>query len=175
MSEKNRKEETKDVSSMPDVEGKVKGKEIPAGPAGFDMASIETVTKSNDGVWCTLLDPSTYEESSVRVKLLGYDSDLYVKWNAQEQAKLKTKMLQAVADSRKHKKIDAEGLEVPDDAEALSQLVIDWENVIWEGKPLACTHENILKVLTKVPAIRTQVKNFVEDRANFFAKDLTNS
>jgi hypothetical protein len=147
-----------------------KGIESKNDAVGFDMADIETVTKANEGVWLALLNPDTGEPSSVKIKLRGYDSDVYMAWNAHVQAGMKEAMLQAMADVKHHKAVKSESLQTPDPVEALSQLVIDWENVMWNKVPLACTPENVKKVLKGVPAIRTQIQNFVEDRENFFAK-----
>lgn len=49
----------------------------------------------------------------------------------------------------------------------LSRVVMRWNGIMWEGKPLECTPENVRMFLTKFPPIRRQIDAFIADRANF--------
>jgi hypothetical protein len=143
------------------------------GLAAFDMGDVETSTKANTGVWLNLVSPLSGEISSVRFKVLGYDSDVYLKQDAVQKKKAQEYLIKALSTAKIGKQIpDAPS---QDDISLLASLVVDWENVVWGKKPLPCTHENVVKVLTSVPDIRTQVRAFVEERANFFGKASSNS
>jgi hypothetical protein len=49
----------------------------------------------------------------------------------------------------------------------LARVVVRWQGIMWEGKALECTPENVRMFLTKFPPIRRQIDAFIADRANF--------
>lgn len=139
-----------------------------ASPAIFDMADVETATKANAGVWLNLVSPLSGEASGVRFRLLGYDSDVYLKHDAEQKKQTQEYLIKALSTAKVGKQIpDAPA---SDDISSLASLVTAWENVFWNKEALPCTRENVIKVLTAVPDIRQQVRAFVEERANFFGK-----
>lgn len=43
----------------------------------------------------------------------------------------------------------------------------DWQNMDWEGETLECTPKNVRMIYRQVPAIRDQVVEFMNERANY--------
>ncbi len=141
----------------------------------LDLASFDTVTKSNDGVWIAIVNPFTGEESNVEFLMLGYDSDIYSSWRDEQSKKSQQYMIEQMARAASKRKTKEEAkLELEDDIELLVRLTKDWKNAEWEGEPLKFTEKNVRMVYTKNAIIRTQLLNAVNDRERFFMKTLNN-
>lgn len=133
----------------------------------MDLSKL-TVGKAEEGVWLDILHPSANVpfDPPVRVLLLGEDSAHY----RGQQHKINNKRIQqAFAANRGQVKqfVTSEEMDV-DTIHSLSTTIKDWENVEWNGSPMPCNEKNAAIVLKEVPWMREQIKEFVENRSNFF-------
>jgi len=53
------------------------------------------------------------------------------------------------------------------DIQFCCEAFLSWKEVIWDGKELAYTSENVRMLMTQVPFLREQVSRFVAERKNF--------
>lgn len=123
----------------------------------FDLAQLDLTAKSNDGEWLELEHPVTGEPLGIKIKLAGVDSDIY------------KKQLRKLQDRRLRKglrTITAEEFE-EEQLQLLVACTLDWKGMIYEGKELEPTKENIRMIYEKFGWIREQVDNFIGDRRNF--------
>ena len=121
-----------------------------ANEAGVKMEIIHPVTEQS-------FDPPTY------MTVVGIDSDKYQRTSLALQNKSINKMLKG----RQIRKLPTAEENKANNLELISNCVLKWENVEWEGKPLPCSYENVKMFLTKHPWCLEQIQTFIEDRANF--------
>lgn len=135
----------------------------------MDFSEIDLVAASTAGADCHIEHPVTGEllyyknekgeEKPIIIRVYGQDSKQFraaVSADAEKSASSRQKVTANKAQE------SATNL--------LAQMVISWEGIEWEQKPLKCTFENVRMFLTKFPPIRYQLDQFIADRANFFSK-----
>lgn len=135
----------------------------------MDFSKIDLVAASNAGADCHLEHPITGEllyytndkgeEKPIVVRVYGQDSKQFrsaVSADAEKSASSRQKI---TADKAQESAVNL-----------LAQMVISWEGIEWEEKPLKCTFENARMFLKAFPPIRYQIDQFIADRANFFDK-----
>lgn len=139
-----------------------------------DLSRLETV-RADEGVWFTPVD---HEGNDIEYEflVLGSDSKVALKAMSDKNAKI----LDAFYERRKGKGKKAEA--ATDDAMDarlffLSKIVKDWRvkalvgpegtKLEWKGNGLPCTPENVLTVLSALPAIADQIDHFCAERGNF--------
>lgn len=110
----------------------------------------------------TVRDPGTGEPcqtdgTPVTITVHGVDSDQHRKaWRA---------MLDRRANA-KTKKVRSADWEA-ETARLLAQITESWEGVVWDGKPLPCTEADAAMLYTRVPWLREQLDEFLNERGNF--------
>lgn len=138
-----------------------------------DLSALDTVAGSNAGSDLELsLSNGTPivrpDGRPVTIKLLGKDSDAFIKADAHER-NLRLQQGQRL-------KLTAEGMDASG-IKCLAKASISWDGVGWmvkearlwefDGDELPCTYENAVRLYTRLPDIKEQVDNFVGDRSNF--------
>ncbi|MCA1807266.1 MAG: hypothetical protein LC687_05400 [Actinobacteria bacterium] len=132
----------------------------------MDLSKVESDSIANEGAIMHVRDPAddfpAYftdgegKEHPVTMTVLGSDSDFY------HQA-----MLDASRKFTRKKNNDPKDLE---DAalKTMARCIVRWDGFFDGDKPIVCNFENALSLLEKHRWLRDQVREFQEDRANFF-------
>lgn len=126
----------------------------------MDFGKIDLAANSERGADCHLNHPVTgkplYTEKGekITIRVLGQDS-----------AKFR-KAVSSRIDLDEDEKNDADAREARS-VELISAIVVGWKNIVWEGKELPFSPQNVRMFLTKFPPIRSQLDSFVSKRANF--------
>lgn len=131
----------------------------------MDLSIFDSVTHANEGAELVLLHPITQEETDVKIRLLGSDSDEYRALSKKrfEQMQRKAKMLKG---KNKANEIDLD--EAEEQAhDLLARMTVSWEGVEEDGQAVHCSVDNAKMIYGKYPTIREQVEKFIADRSNF--------
>lgn len=130
----------------------------------FDLAALDTVTRSEQGVTMPVKQFGSDEPliarngTPVTITVFGPDSPAYR--NAFRE-QMKRRMAEKASDFNPEKAEEAT-------IDLLARCTISWTGVLdLEGNAIPCTPENVRKLFSKYPVIRAQVDAFVSDRANF--------
>ncbi len=129
----------------------------------MDFAKYDTSKTSETGAELTVLNPETYEETDVKIRLAGTDSSVYrnfIKRRAEERMKQGKKKQQSVDLD----KSEREGCEL------LAACTLGWQNVSEKGQEVEFSKEAAIDLYLKYKWLRDQVDSFIGDRANFFPK-----
>lgn len=137
----------------------------------LNLSVLDTVTPSTEGVELPILDPRTGEPfGDVVFIVAGPDSDQFIR-SSQKYIKRFVKQ-----GKEEDKELDLVQ-EREDVIEMLSELILGWRNLYWDDEggeetdsQLEYSKENAVMVLRKVPTIRDQVQEFVQNRRNFIKK-----
>lgn len=144
----------------------------------FTLGTLNTEKHQEDGAWLHLCYPGTTElayidekkEKPARVKLKGLLS------NAGKGAIVAARnkaMKEAISAGKSNKKHDDETLDTfeekkKEDARELSDLAIDWENILDEkGKPVAFSVEAFYNAVCNAHDLRRQCRDFVQNQKAF--------
>lgn len=127
----------------------------------MDFSQIDLVKASDKGAECHLNHPVygtplyTEDNKKITISILGRDSRVF---------------RQAVAEAADPESTGRSGPEAAEAAaiDIMSKCITGWANIMWDGKPLEFTDENVRMFLTKFPPIRQQLDAFLSKRANFF-------
>lgn len=120
----------------------------------MNFSKIENT--ANEGTWITIDVPGV-EESGVRFKILGKDSDAYrEKTKQMMDRRIKNRKMKVTADD-----LEEEGLSL------LASCVIDWEGVEDDNGPVKCEYAAVKELLINNGFLKDQVDEAIGDRANF--------
>lgn len=120
----------------------------------MNFSNIENT--ANEGTWITINVPGV-EESGVRFKILGKDSDAYRnKQKAMMDRRIKNRRMKVTADD-----LEEEGRSL------LATCVADWEGVEDDNGALDCNYANVKKLLIENPFIQEQIDEAIGDRESF--------
>lgn len=138
----------------------------------MDLSKFSTVDSAAKGAAMEVLDPVTgnalreEDGSAVTITLLGADSP---ELRASERARLNKRLGKNIKQLSRTS-LSAEQLE----EEALETLITatkGWKGISMEQdgevKELKCTPENARMLYTRLPWLREQADEFINDRANF--------
>ncbi|MDG3575718.1 hypothetical protein P7F60_04925 [Rhizobium sp. YJ-22] len=124
--------------------------------ASFDLADIQQANdRQNQGAWFDVLHPVTSENTGMRVKIAGPDSEQH----RQARIKLQNKLAKFKAGSvtgREEASIDF-----------LANCILDWE-ITEKGQALPFSHANACRILSAGTWIRAQIDAFAGDRSPYF-------
>lgn len=110
------------------------------------------------GVWFDLLDPVTHQNTGIRLKVAGPDSEV------QNRARLRlADDLSEVADAEG--RVTAEARERAR-LDSLACCVLAWE-INEDGQPVPFSHANIVRLLKSATWVQAQIDAFASDRAAF--------
>jgi len=128
----------------------------------MELEKLETRTLSEEGQDVII---KGYDDKPVMIiKVKGCDSDEY----ARQRDIMSRKIFKAYQNNETLN-------ENEEDSVFYANLIIGWksaddERLTWGGKEFVFNTENAIKLLRDVPYIRKQVKEFVENRKNFFLR-----
>lgn len=135
-----------------------------ANDSAIDLASLDTVSGANAGVEIELFNPGTTENLGIKIVVLGRDSAVFQK----RQAEQNRRRMQKLQKSGGFKVGMLSADEIESDAiDLLAACTKSWSDVIVDGKPLECNEGNAAALYTRFPWIREQVDAAISDRANF--------
>ena len=126
----------------------------------MDLKDFST-KKANEGAELTLLHPVTGELLDAKIKLLGQDSEVYVR----ESNKIVDRRIKTLRNRNAKKLTAAETNE--ENKQLYAAVTVGWSGFKNHGKEIEFSRQNVLDVYAKEPWILEQVEDFVEDRANF--------
>ncbi|SFD17302.1 hypothetical protein [Salipiger profundus] len=110
------------------------------------------------GAWFDILDPVTGQQTGIRVKVAGPDSEV------QNRARLRlADDLTEVADAEG--RVTAEARERAR-IDSLARCILAWE-ISEDGEPVPFTHGNVVRLLKAAAWVQAQVDGFASDRAAF--------
>lgn len=126
----------------------------------MDLAALDLAAYSDEGAELVLVHPITGKPLDAKITVIGPDSPR----SRQAQRALLDQLME---DRRKGKTPD--DIETERRAAAMAAaLTIGWSGIEWNGEPLPCTRENVMRVYTERRWVREQVEGFAAERANFF-------
>ena len=134
----------------------------------MDLAKFDTRKTASEGVAMVVRHPQTDEplvdEKSgrpVTITLLGEDSDVYKQVSHRSSDERLKKRV-------KKGRIEIRTAEIERDAlEVLVACTKDWDGIVLDGQGLEFTPDNARKLYTRIPFVRDQAAEFINDRANF--------
>ena len=124
----------------------------------LDLDQVDS-TAVNAGSWLTVdVPPALDDGTPMRIKLLGVDSDAYLKAAAEYRRTL-----------AKHKLTVGDESPVGREADVLlyASVTLAWDGVTKGGAPWPCTRANVVQLYTALPWVIRQVRAFVVTDANF--------
>lgn len=128
----------------------------------MDLSELDLTAKADAGAEMRLHHPVSDEPLSsddgkpITIRVLGQDSREFRAAAAELAERMQGRKRLSVAAA------EAQSVEL------LARCVKAWSGIVWEGKPLPCTPENVRMVLRERKWVRDQVDAFVTDRAAFF-------
>ena len=127
----------------------------------MDLAKLDLTKSSNEGVWISLKHPATDKELPMKIKIIGKDSDKFVK--------LSEEFRRASLDEMKNNKTIEQRLQSSKEYgdNLLVGCTLDWKDIELDGKKLDCTPENVALVYKRFGWIKEQIDTAIADRANF--------
>ena len=131
-----------------------------------DLATLDTNKASEEGVWCEIENPATGEPTGIRIKVLGMDSQAYLKHTRKTQDKNLKKGFRGV------KNLKTETLD-NNKIELICVCTTEWEEVEYNGEVLTCDMENKRWLYKTYRWIFDQVDEFIGDRGNFLGESAT--
>lgn len=141
----------------------------------FNLKHFDSVSQANEGAELHLTNPLTGElayigddeSMPVKIRLLGYDSDIAAK-EVQRKAKIQAKELRR----KSNKDVDIDKM-TRESCELYARLTVELINVPSEEStekkfvPRKTTFEECVKLYMDYKEIRKQVGDFIADNTNF--------
>lgn len=127
----------------------------------MDLNKLDLTKASNDGVWITLKHPASDENLPMKIKVIGKDSDKFIKLSEDfrrstlEDMKANKTMEQRIETSKEY------------GDKLLIACTLEWQGIELDGKKLDCTPENVKMVYQRFSWIKEQIDTAIADRANF--------
>ena len=124
----------------------------------FDLASLDSAAKADDGAALEVLHPVSGEKLGMVIRLAGADSTVHRKATA------------AIANRRAkggfRRTINLDDLQT-ESIEVLARCTLGWSGVVLDGKDVPLSKEAAVTLYTRFPWLREQVETFISDRANY--------
>ena len=144
----------------------------------FNIENLDTESKQEAGAWLHLRDPATGElayadtekKKPCRMKFKGYQSEA----GKQSVVSGRNKMMKAAIKQGKKdtpKEMTLEDLKenALSDAETLTALVLDWENIPGaDGKMIPFSKEEFHNAAVRMLDLRKQALEHIQDQTVFF-------
>jgi hypothetical protein len=127
----------------------------------MDLAKLDLTKASNEGAWYTLKHPSTGEELSGKIKIIGKDSTKFTQLSEEFKRKALEDMKSAKTMAQR-----MESAQEQSDA-ILAACTIDWDGMMLDGKDLPFTEANVKMIYTRFSWIKEQIDTAIADRSNF--------
>ena len=125
----------------------------------MDLANFNLAAKAEAGASLTILNPIDGAETDLVIKVAGSESATYrnavfaasSEYTYKEDDELKDKI--DVIDRR--------------NGVTYAACIMGWENMAFDGKPVAFSHDEAAKILADTPWLTDQIGVFIKNRANF--------
>lgn len=147
----------------------------------FVLSEKSTKELHEEGAWMHIVDPATgllayadkEEKKPCRIKMKGWESEAGKALGLKGRNKMtKDAMKRAVAQGKKgapEMTMDDLIESEQEDAKSLSELAIDWENIISpDGKQIKFSKEAIENAFLRQSWLRKQAAEFLNDGRGFF-------
>ena len=123
----------------------------------FDLAKLDTAKVAEEGAELRVAHPTTGEDLGIKITLIGTDSKTFRDISkSRATASLK----------KKTREIDLDQNE-SDAVELLAKCTKSWSGITENGKEVAFSYDNAVKLYTKYLWLREQIDRFMADRSNF--------
>jgi len=127
----------------------------------MDLAKLDLTKNSNEGAWITLKHPASNEDLPMKIKVIGKDSDKFIKLS--EDFRRST-----LEDMKSNKTVEQRIQTSKEYGDTLLvACTLEWQGIELDGKKLDCTPENIKLVYQRFGWIKEQVDTAIADRAVF--------
>ncbi len=128
---------------------------------GFDIASLNLEQDANSEAPIEILHPVTKAKLGITIYVMGAESTAYRNIIRRQQNR-RLKLLS------KNRRIELTLEETEEEAlDLLVAVTKRWDGLVWDGKAIECSEENIRMVYQERPWLRQQVDEGVNDPANF--------
>lgn len=139
----------------------------------FDLASLDTRTRSNQGFDLEIFNPRTMDGTGFMITIYGEDSDAYQQALIDETQRKIARNAGTVG-QKSRREVVANSLDESDENEILRLAACtkgwftkDKTPVLLEGKPFPFSSANATLLYQNYPLIRKQVSNAIGNRSNF--------
>ena len=127
----------------------------------FDLSFLDAMQeRQNQGVEFPIVDAAR-QDTGIRVKVAGRDSDA--------QRKARDEIMQHLINSGGDHRTVADRQR--NNIDILASAILDWSGVHRNGKPVECTMEEVVSLLTRYPVVRDQVDIYASTRALYMPED----
>jgi hypothetical protein len=127
----------------------------------MDLNKLDLTKVSNDGVWVALKHPSSNEDLPMKIKIIGKDSDKFLKLSEDFRRS-------SLEDMKANKTVEQRMQTSKEYGDTLLiACTLDWQGIELDGKKLDCTSDNVKLVYQRFAWIKEQVDTAIADRANF--------
>lgn len=144
----------------------------------FNIENLDTESKQEAGAWLHLRDPATGElayadaeqKKPCRIKFKGYQSDAGKQSVVNGRNKMmKAAIKQGKKDTPKEMTLEDLNENALSDAETLTALVLDWENIPGaDGKMIPFSKDAFHNAASRMLDLRKQALEHIQDQTVFF-------
>lgn len=127
----------------------------------MDLNKLDLTKSSNEGVWYTLKHPATNDDLPMKIKVIGKDSDKFIK--------LSEDFRRSTLEDMKANKTTEQRIQTSKEYgdNLLIACTLEWQGIELDGKKLDCTPDNVKLVYQRFGWIKEQIDTAIADRANF--------
>lgn len=138
---------------------------------GMDLQALDTLALSNRGIEITIFNPKTDEDTDIKIRILGQDSDEYRKWQRKSAAQNMDTILRQATGGGKKREAQETMIETAEERipEQLAATTLGWSGVIRDGAEFPYSRANAIWLYTNYPLVRDQVLAAQRERSNFLA------
>lgn len=127
----------------------------------MDLNKLDLTKSSNEGVWYTLKHPVNNDELPMKIKVIGKDSDKFIK--------LSEDFRRSTLEDMKTNKTSEQRIQVAKEYgdNILIACTLEWQGIELDGKKLDCTPDNVKLVYQRFGWIKEQIDTAIADRSLF--------
>lgn len=127
----------------------------------MDLNKLDLTKSSNEGIWYALKHPVTNDELPMKIKVIGKDSDKFIK--------LSEDFRRSTLEDMKVNKTSEQRIQVAKEYgdNILIACTLEWQGIELDGKKLDCTPDNVKLVYQRFGWIKEQIDTAIADRALF--------
>lgn len=122
----------------------------------MDLSTLDLRKAADKGATMTLRHPVTDEDTDIKITVLGSDSVTFRSAVSRLEREFGGKKKRPTIAEQERRTVDL-----------LVAVTTGWENIDWDGKPLAFSADNAQMLYTERHWIREQVDAFMSDRGNY--------
>jgi hypothetical protein len=127
----------------------------------MDLSKLDLTKSSNEGAWITLKHPSSNDDLPMKIKVIGKDSDKFIKLSEDFRRS-------NLEDMKSNKTVEQRMQASKEYGDTLLvACTLEWQGIELDGKKLDCTPENIKLVYQRFGWIKEQIDTAIADRTLF--------